>query len=72
MTHPVINVEEKIGKTVGRRKLTDAFRYAMGLQKTVGELRKSLGVPGIPRGVYRFNSHEEADQWLMKQMMRRS
>ena len=28
--------------------------------------KKALPYRGVPRGVYRFSSHEEADEWLMK------
>jgi len=37
------------------------------LQRTVNRLR---GVGIAPRGVYRFASHEEAEQWLIRQMAR--
>lgn len=67
MSDAVINLEEKIGKTVGRRtKLRDAFEYGMGLQRAGSELAQALGGPRYPKGVFRFKSHEEADAWLMK------
>ena len=72
MQHPVINVEEFIGKTVGRRRVPkDPFAYGMKLQKTGARLAKTFGVRGIPRGVYRFHSHEEADAWLMNHWTRK-
>ncbi len=42
----------------------------MKLQKTVNELQSHL--PGLPKGVFRFKTHEEADAWLLKWMSRRS
>jgi hypothetical protein len=70
---PIINLEEKIGKTVGRRKVpSDAFAYGMALQKTGVQLSKTFSLKGVPRGVYRFHSHEEADAWLMKQLTRKA
>lgn len=69
MKHHVINVEEKIGKTVGRRVLKDGWSYAMGMQKTVGQLQKTFGGPRFPRGVFRFNSFEEADAWMMRHII---
>jgi hypothetical protein len=61
----VINCEEFIGKTVGRRCVTeDSLSYAGQLNRTLA----SLGPLRIRKGVYRFNSHEEADQWLMDHM----
>lgn len=68
---PVINFGEKIGKTVGRRKPAgDAFTTAMKLQKAVNDLQNHL--EGIcPTGVFRFKTHEEADEWLLQWMSRR-
>lgn len=64
----VINCEELIGKTVGRRMIpADAMTYADGLQRTLGRL---MHFP-IKRGVYKFHSHEEADQWLMDHLTRK-
>ena len=63
---PVINIEEKIGKTVGRRVLRDGFRYGMGLQKLAAEIQKTTRHPRFPKGVFRFKSFEEADAWTMK------
>ena len=69
---PVINLEENIGKTVGRRKAPgDAFAYGMTLQETGVQLSKTFRVKGVPREVYRFHSHEEADAWLMKHLTRK-
>jgi hypothetical protein len=61
----VVNVDEKIGKIVGRiPPATEAFPQAMSLQRTHLE--------GIcPTGVFRFDSHEAADEWLLKWMSRR-
>jgi hypothetical protein len=52
---PVINVEEEIHRTVGRR---------------TGSWRRSFGGVRVPRGVYRFKTHEEADQWLWRMIAR--
>ena len=68
---PLVNVEEQIGKTVGRR------RPPAGLPETTAytpadarDWQRAFRTPGIPRGVYRFASHEEADAWLMKMLTR--
>lgn len=66
MKHHVVNVEEKIGKTVGRRVVRDGFAYAMGMQKLAVQTQKRTGHPRFPRGVFRFDSFEEADAWTMK------
>ena len=41
----------------------DIIRDAAALQRTVNRLR---GVGLVPRGVYRFATHEEADEWIIK------
>lgn len=70
--HPLVNLEEAPAKVVGRRRppantlaLTDAQRAenAVAWQRAVGGLR-------IPRGVYRFRTHEEADAWLWERLTR--
>ena len=67
MSYAVINVDDPVGKTVGRRRLQDAPKMAMGLQRLVNQVRRSRGFGAICRkGVFRFHSFEEADEWLMK------
>jgi hypothetical protein len=69
----VINLEEKIGKTVGRREApSDSFAYGMALQKTGAQLAKTFGLRGVPKGAFKFHSHEEADAWLMKHLTRKN
>jgi hypothetical protein len=41
----------------------DSIRDAAVLQRTINRLR---GVGLIPRGVYRFATHEEADEWMIR------
>jgi hypothetical protein len=66
--HPVVNIEEKIGKTVGRRRITDSLAFALALQKSSQDM---LGdrAPRFPRGVFRFRTFEEADAWTMRCLM---
>lgn len=69
---PIVNIEETPDKVVGKRRPSaDAFKTAMQLQRLVGQLQKTFGNPGIPRGVFRFNSHAEADEWTWKMLTRR-
>jgi hypothetical protein len=71
MDYTVINLEENIGKTVGRHAVVrDAFKYGMALQKSGSRLTRALGYPRFPKGVFRFRTFEEADAWMMKQMIR--
>ncbi len=46
-----------------RREGEDVLRDAAAMQRTMNRLR---GVGLIPRGVYRFMSHEEADEWMIR------
>lgn len=69
---PVVNVEEKIGKTVGRRRNVDPQQYAAGLQRLANDVARSQHRGICPRGVFRFHTHEEADQWLTKMMVRQA
>jgi hypothetical protein len=41
----------------------DIIRDAAAVQRTMNRLR---GVGLIPRGVYRFARHEEADEWMIR------
>ena len=70
-THPVINVEETTGKTVGRRTAAPRSMVVEGNTKEIAKAwQKALPVGGIPKGVYRFKTHEEADEWLIKMTAR--
>jgi len=71
MSFAVLNVEDPVGKTVGRRKLQDAWSFAMASQKSMNRLRRTFGHgPLCPKGVFRFKSHEEADAWMFKMLAR--
>jgi hypothetical protein len=53
-------------KRVSRRQEgEDVLRDISILQRTINRLR---GGDLVPRGVYRFSTHEEADEWMMRQM----
>ncbi|MFZ4681884.1 MAG: hypothetical protein ACOYMS_05250 [Terrimicrobiaceae bacterium] len=62
LVEPIINLDDPVGKTVGRRAAPeDSLGYGLNLQKTLNEM---IRLP-FPKGVYRFHSHEEADEWMM-------
>ena len=70
---PIVNLQETPGKTVGRR-----LPPAGGLTITAAQRgadsrawKKAFRTLPIPRGVYRFRTHEEADQWLWQMLTRR-
>ena len=56
-------------KVLGRRK-----PYSRGLEGLQGFFEMAIKVRGdqpfIPRGVYRFKSHEELDEWTLKMLTR--
>ncbi len=71
MKQPLINVEERIDRFVGRRTQTpDALSTATSNKADAIAWRKALGRVRVPRGVHRFKTHEEADQWLWRMMAR--
>ena len=71
MQQPVLNLEEKIDKIVGRRTRTpDAFQSGMKLQTLAVQLHRSLNQRWAPKGVYRFKTHEEADAWMNRMLAR--
>lgn len=72
MKQPSINVEEKIDRFVGRRTRTpDALSTATSNKANSIAWRKAFGGVRVPHGVYRFKTHEEADQWLWQMIARR-
>lgn len=69
MSKTVINVEETIGKTVGRRRPPeDALRAGFALQANANEWMRRFGHKLAPKGVYRFRTFEEADAWSLKHL----
>ena len=54
-------------RIVGRRKEpSGGLAAADNLLKTLRDLRGNR--PSLPRGVYRFKIHEEADAWQMRML----
>jgi len=55
-------------KIVGRRsgKTAPTLENANTLLKTMQQLRGGVGI--CPRGVYRFKTFEEADEWMIKML----
>ena len=61
----VINLDDPAGRTVGRRRPpADALAMGAALQTTVNQLLAACGHKIARKGVYRFHSHQEADEWL--------
>lgn len=68
---PFINVEEKIDRFAGRRtKTPDGLSLAGSNKADAVAWRRAFGGLRIPRGVHRFKTHQEADQWLWRMIAR--
>lgn len=65
-----VNIEETIGKTVGRRTAGNPLSVETNGKTHAQEWHEAFGSRLVPRGVYRFNSHEEADAWMWKMINR--
>ena len=69
---PIINLEDEPGKTVGRRQPpSDPLDVKTSSKVAMEEWNEALKTARIPRGVYRFHSHEEADEWLWNMITRK-
>jgi hypothetical protein len=66
---PIIH-EEYIGKIVGRRRSPGRIGEVGSTIKSKQGWARFHGRPLVPKGVYRFTSHEEADLWMTKMMVR--
>ena len=68
---PFINLEEQIDKVVGRRTgVSDPLSLRFSRKADAIAWRKSFGGIRVPRGVHRFHTHEEADDWLWRMIAR--
>lgn len=71
MVERVINVEEHIDRLVGRRtNPPDALSLASNSKADAIAWQKAFGGIRVPRGVHRFHSHDEADEWLWRMIAR--
>ena len=66
----VINIEEFIGKTVGRRRVLNTMCPKESTKAKARAWQQAFPAGGSRlKGVFRFKSHEEADAWTMNQMI---
>ena len=64
--------QDSPARVVGHRRIpADGLRMsAAGRSKSARAWAQALGGIPIPRGVYRFRTHEEADEWLWQMLTR--
>jgi hypothetical protein len=55
----------RIKRVPGRRETENVLKDIDILQNTMNQLR---GCGLIPKGLYRFRTHEEADEWMTRQI----
>ncbi len=65
-----VNVGEVIGKTVGKRTVGNPLSTKTSGKEHAEAWHRAFGGQLVPRGVYRFKSHEEADEWMWKMISR--
>jgi len=71
MRLPIVNVEEKIDKIVGKRtQPADPFAAGISTKRDSIAWREAFGGVRVPRGIHRFRTHEEADDWLWRMITR--
>ena len=73
MSPPPVNFEERIDRVVGRRtKPANPLSVATSRKADAIAWRRAFGGIRIARGVYRFQTHEQADEFLWKAIARRT
>jgi hypothetical protein len=66
-----INLDEKIDRIVGRRtKMPDGLKAGMQLQAAGLGLHRAFKHRWLAKGVYRFKTHKEADEWMIQMLVR--
>jgi hypothetical protein len=66
-----VDSTKPIGRVVGRRRPPPALSSRTDTKEDAIAWRRAFPTPFVPRGVYRFRTHEEADEWLWKMITRR-
>ena len=71
MNRSFINVQEDIQRVVGHRtKAPDGLSLEGSNQAVAAEWRRAFGGVRVPRGVHRFHTHREANEWLWRNISR--
>ncbi|MEO5722004.1 MAG: hypothetical protein ABIR71_11100 [Chthoniobacterales bacterium] len=70
MSRSVLNLQDSVDKTVGRRVPPDSLSLQGQSKEDKRAWRRAFPTPFVPKGVFRFHSHEEADAWTLKMITR--
>ena len=65
-----MKTEDITMKVVGKRKYATPTNNAFVLQETMLDFRRGRGF--IPKGVFKFKTFEEAQRWMMEQIVKNS
>lgn len=66
-----VNPDESPGKTVGTRSVGSGLDPVANSRERAKRWSEAMKTPFVPRGVYRFKTHEEADEWMWKMITRK-
>jgi hypothetical protein len=66
-----VSPDEIPGRTMGRRLVGNPLDPVTHSKERAKGWSEAMKTPFIPKGVYRFNSHDEADEWMWKMITRR-
>ncbi len=71
VSNAFVNAEETITRVVGKRtQAPDALSTTTSRKADSVAWQRSFGGVRVPRGVYRFKTHEEAERWLWRMITR--
>jgi hypothetical protein len=70
MREPAAPQGDEPGRIVGRRRAARRMSAANDSKASASAWRRAFPTPFVPRGVYRFTSHEEADRWFWEMITR--
>jgi len=67
------DMDTPLGKTVGRRRApVDPLDPVSSTKASASAWHEAFKKRHTKKGVFRFNSHEEADKWLWKMLTRKN
>ena len=62
--------DETKARVVGKRRPPAGLSLANDTKAAVIAWRRAFDTPFVPKGVYRFTSHENADRWMQEMITR--